>query len=588
MTRLQQAATTEVDEGQGGTNEVPPDLSAAPAMGRARRALGAGLGADVAAMAALVGILALLWGRGAGTWFWLDEGIAVGISSHPFGSIPELLARDGSPPLYYALLHVWMSIFGSSESATHALSLLFALATVPTALWAGWSLFGRRAGWMSALLAAVNPFIAYHANETRMYALVALLTFVVVATFVHGFVFRRRRHLVGFAAALTLLLYTHNWGLLVAVGCAAAILACLVLGTDRESTARDAALAFAAVGVAYLPWLPTLLEQLSAQLQPWAQKPTLLLIRDQVATAVGGSDAVVALGLGAGVGLVAMLRWPWDRQAIALATLAIPPVVVLAGGWITSVFAYRYLAALVAPIVLLAGVGLARGGRTALAALGVVAFLTAPIAVKTPPYQKSNARSFAEEVSAVLRPGDVVISPDLQLPPLLSRYLPPGLRYFTAAGPVADHNVVDWRSSLEQLRRGDPSSSLSPVLEQLSPGAHVLFACPPAGARDIADLRQQAGTPQDVTERGVGLGAAPATAATRAAWGDSSSEKEPSALPTPAAEGVSVFHSLIVERCRQTAELLLDHPQLRLETTLEAPPGITWTPVDGLLLTRTT
>lgn len=538
---------------------------------------------DVAAMAALVGVLAVLWGRGAGTWFWLDEGIAIGISSHPLASIPELLARDGSPPLYYALLHLWMSIFGSSESATHALSLIFALATVPTALWAGWSLFGRRAGWMSALLAGVSPFIAYHANETRMYSLVVLLTFVVVATFVHGFVFRRRRHLIGFAAALTLLAYTHNWGLLVGLGCAAAVVACLALGTNRRATARDAALAFGAVGLAYLPWLPTLLEQLTSNQSPWAQKPTLLLVREQLATMVGGPDGLVALGIGAGVGLAAMLRWPWDRKAIALAIMTIVPVVVLAGGWLTSVFAYRYLAAVVAPIVLLAGAGLARGGRIALAALGVVAFVTAPIAVKTPPYQKSNARSLAEAVSPVLQPGDMVVSADLQLPPLLSRYLPPGLRYFTTAGAVPDPNVVDWRGSLDRLRRSDPSSTLPPFVDQLAPGAHVLFVCPPVGARDIADLRQKAGTRPEVTEPGVGLGAAPTTAASE----EASSEEGPSALPTPAAEGVTAFHSLIVERCRETADLLLDHRRLRLDTTLEAPPGITWTAVDGLLLTKT-
>jgi len=31
--------------------------------------------------------------------FWIDEGIAVGIASHPVGEIPALLRADGSPPL---------------------------------------------------------------------------------------------------------------------------------------------------------------------------------------------------------------------------------------------------------------------------------------------------------------------------------------------------------------------------------------------------------------------------------------------------------------------------------------------------------
>jgi len=51
-----------------------------------------------------------------------------------------------NPPLYYMALHVWMSVFGSTETATHSLSLVFGVLTIPAGGWAGWTLFGRRAG----------------------------------------------------------------------------------------------------------------------------------------------------------------------------------------------------------------------------------------------------------------------------------------------------------------------------------------------------------------------------------------------------------------------------------------------------------
>ena len=57
-----------------------------------------------------------------------------------------MLRHDGSPPLYYLLLHVWMSAFGSSESSTHTLSLIFGLLTIPAGAWTAWTLFGRWAG----------------------------------------------------------------------------------------------------------------------------------------------------------------------------------------------------------------------------------------------------------------------------------------------------------------------------------------------------------------------------------------------------------------------------------------------------------
>ena len=62
-----------------------------------------------------------------------------------------MLRQDGSPPLYYMLLHVWMDVFGRSETAVHWLSLTAALLTIPSAMWAGWSLWGKRAGYVGAV-----------------------------------------------------------------------------------------------------------------------------------------------------------------------------------------------------------------------------------------------------------------------------------------------------------------------------------------------------------------------------------------------------------------------------------------------------
>lgn len=173
---------------------------------------------DVAALGALLVVLGLLWGRARHTWYWLDEGIALGISSHPLWEIPDLLRQDASPPLYYMALRGWTALFGTSEGQTHLLSLVFALAVVPAALWAGWSLFRRRTGWVLALLAGVNPFIATYANETRMYSLVVLLALLSTATFLHAFVHRRRKYVPVFTLCLLLLMYTHNWGLLFGLG----------------------------------------------------------------------------------------------------------------------------------------------------------------------------------------------------------------------------------------------------------------------------------------------------------------------------------------------------------------------------------
>src|SRR4051812_21614330 len=108
--------------------------------------------------------------------YWIDEGLSIGIAHHKFLDIPGVLRQDGSPPLYYMLLHFWIGIFNTRENATHALSLVFSTLAIPVGLWGGWKLFGRWAGIVTGLICAANPFLTTYAQETRQYSWVMLLS----------------------------------------------------------------------------------------------------------------------------------------------------------------------------------------------------------------------------------------------------------------------------------------------------------------------------------------------------------------------------------------------------------------------------
>src|SRR5215216_7387787 len=190
--------------------------------------------------------------------YWIDEAITVGIASHDFGDIPGLLRQDGSPPLFYLLLHGWMAIAGTGEAATRALPLLFALLAVPVSYWAGSAAFGRRAGALAAAGAAGCPFLTYYAQETRMYSMVAVLSVLASASFVLAFVHGRRRHVWLLGAWLVLLLYSHNWALFLAVGMAAGWWS---LWRQGRVDGRDGARLAAGVALLYAPWLSTLVFQ---------------------------------------------------------------------------------------------------------------------------------------------------------------------------------------------------------------------------------------------------------------------------------------------------------------------------------------
>ena len=441
--------------------------------------LATGLAGGATLLVALLAVSLFSRTRAIEAPFWIDEGLSVGIASFPFAEIPGLLRQDGSPPLYYLLLHVWMDAFGTSEAATHSLSLVFALLAVPAALWAGWSLFGRRTGWIAAALAALNPFLTIYAQETRMYSLVILLSILATAAFAHAFVYRRRRYVAVFAGLLTVMLYTHNWGLFFAVGAAAALVVAARESGERRAILRDGLIAFAAAAIAFAPWLPTLLYQAQHTGAPWSNPPSPLELLGGPAYVLSGQGSLVALFLGAGVGITRIVenrRTP-ERAAI-LATLTLA-VVTLLSGWlfsqVTPAWANRYLGVLVGPLLLLAAAALPRAGRLGLVVLVLVCLFWVAFRAGD---DKSNAERLAALFGDSVRSGDLIISTQPEQVPVLAYYFGYEKRFATPLGPVADNRVVDWRDALEELEASTPETTLEPLLAELPEGARVLLVRP--------------------------------------------------------------------------------------------------------------
>ncbi|HEX2086255.1 MAG TPA: glycosyltransferase family 39 protein [Solirubrobacteraceae bacterium] len=414
--------------------------------------------------------------------FWIDEGLSVGIGSHGLLDIPGVLRQDGSPPLYYSLLHVWMQAFGNTEEATHALSVVFAVLCVPAAWWAGRSLFGPRAGWIAAVLAAINPFITFYAQETRMYALVALLGLLLAATFLRAFSDRERRHLPAFTALLVLLLYTHNWGLFLAAGTVIALawLWRIAPPAERRPLLRDALLGYGVAGLLYAAWLPTLLFQAQHTGAPWAERPPLDALLGALGVLLGGAPTGVALLLVAGNGIAGLVRdlSPRGRRTAALLILTVAAVIL---AWLASqvspAFSNRYFATFVGPLLLLAAVGLTHSGR-----LGIVCFVLVCLywfdartgAIET----KSNVRSVAASIQTLVTAGDLVVSTHPEQLPLLAYYLPDGVRYGTSMGPVTDPRVMDWRDALERLRAAKPGPTARRMVDSLAVGEELVLVQP--------------------------------------------------------------------------------------------------------------
>ena len=441
-----------------------------------------GVASVVAIVGALVLISLYLRTRALGASLWMDEGLSIGIASQPFFDIPGILRQDGSPPLYYLALNLWMHVFGNGPGETQGLSVAFSLLAIPAGLWAGWSLFGRRAGLICAALGAFNPFLTIYAQETRMYSLMVVLSLLTCAAFLHVYVYRHRRYLPLFAILLAAMLYTHGWGIFVGAGTLLAAAVPLLGAEDRRALLKDLVIGFGAAGVLYLPWLPTLLYQTAHTGAPWLNSPRFGAPIQISKGLLGGGTVTVAIVLAGGSGLAAVIAGRTDeRERTAIYTALAVGVATLAIAWffsqVSPAWTTRYLGVALGPIFLLASLGLARAGKLGLVALAIILAIWA-VPKTTSLQNKSNVADLASAVDSRLQPGDLVITLQPEQHPLVNYHLRGGLQEATELGPVETKGVMDWRDAKEKLEAATPARNLTPLLDKLPRSRRVLLVHP--------------------------------------------------------------------------------------------------------------
>ncbi|MBA3841979.1 MAG: glycosyltransferase family 39 protein [Actinobacteria bacterium] len=423
-------------------------------------------GAVIVTVGALTLLSLLLRSMHLNSGFWIDEGISVGVAHHHWTSIPNVLRQDGSPPGYYMLLGLWIRVFGDSEAATHTLSLIFVIATIPLSYATGKSLHDRRTGLVCALLVAFTPYLTYYGQETRMYALEGFLSMFATLAYVNGVLRERRVWAAALVPTLALMVYAHNWGLFF---CLALLAATLAYGRDHLRTFGVVTIG---VAILYLPWIPTVLSQAKHTGAPWSTVPSFHELFTAAGTVLGGDAPLVAFVVTAAAGLVSSAR----RLERSLAAIVI---VAVFSAWIVSqvspAWTTRYFGVILGPAVVLAAAAIVRAGRLGAVALVAVLFLWWGYSVKD---DKENARAITAEVAQYIHPGELVISTHPEQVPVLRYYLGSGLRWATTLGPVEDPQVFDWRDAVDRLTAAQPAPTLDSLLRTVPPGREFVVVAP--------------------------------------------------------------------------------------------------------------
>ncbi len=417
----------------------------------------------------VVGIVLRFWTRSG---LWLDEALTVDIARLPLHAIPEALKHDGAPPLYYYLLHFWISIFGQSDVAVRSLSGIIAVITLPVGWLCGRRFGGRAVAWTTLVLLASAPFAVYYGTESRMYALVILETGLGFLALSRALERPRLGNLVALAVVTAALLYTQYWSLyLVGVtGLWLLLVTVRALYRDRRSEAPLPPLGAIAVGcVLFLPWAPTFLYQSAHTSTPWAAPPNFTAVinaltgftvnqgslsaasTDQgrlLAIVYFGMLALALFGVGTSGRFIELDLHTRPRARFTTFVVIGTLFVAIGGGILTSsAFSSRYAAVVFLPLVLLVALGtttlLNPKARAIVVAVAVLAgFLGAVENVTT---QRTQATAVATAINAHAKAGDVVAFCPDQLGPAVYRQVRDTGRYDMLTFPRRTNPaIVDW------------------------------------------------------------------------------------------------------------------------------------------------
>lgn len=427
----------------------------------------------------------------ADSHLWLDEALTVNIAAVPLSELTEALRRDGSPPLYYVVLHGWMQLFGDGTIAVRALSGLCSAACLPLAWRVGKRVGGHTVATSFLVLLALSPFAVQYATEVRMYSMAMLLVLgggLALANLLE-------RPSLGLSAAVALitgaLLLTHYYALYT-VAAVGAVLAWYAWRGEERAAARRALLSMVAGSLLFLPWVPVLLYQAAHTGAPWGNTGRgIRTVIDSLGVLVSGYRDAGPVPLLLALGLIALAVFgrAVGRRRFEIDLVGREPGRTLAvltfGGLLLAVavsdltgqaYTPRYASIVFPGVLLLIAIGVASFGdaRLRLAALVVMGALGVVGIQPVMAYERTQAASVARHLTEAAQPGDVVAYCPDQLGPSVSRLLPADLgvtqlTYPRATGP----EFVNWVDYRQTIRGTDVLPFAQMLLERAGPAHNV-------------------------------------------------------------------------------------------------------------------
>jgi mannosyltransferase len=198
---------------------------------------------------------------------WADEGFFLSIVDLQSWAamVGFLQYHESHPPLFYGLMRIWRNTAGSDDATTLVLPVILGAALAPVTFGAARKLYSERAALFAAVLVAICSGLAEYSAQIRPYCLLPILVVLSCTSLARLLHTARPRDGLFYAIFTVLLLYTHNWSWLVLGGQGIACVRELFLmpNVTRRRVVLVLSASWAGVALAFLPWLPTFLFQVS-------------------------------------------------------------------------------------------------------------------------------------------------------------------------------------------------------------------------------------------------------------------------------------------------------------------------------------
>jgi 4-amino-4-deoxy-L-arabinose transferase-like glycosyltransferase len=413
------------------------------------------------------------------------------LGADPLGADDPLSHREPHPFGTYTAFWTWKHLAGSSEFAMRMLPLLGNMIGVAAVAALARRLFGSApVAVIAALLWAVHPFLIWHAQDARNYALWAGLSPLAMLLFLRAAATNDPRRWTFYVLAEALALYTF---FLEAFLLPVQALYLLLIHAPRALW-RRAVITWIALGVLLVPWLVQLYWLSGSGYSGTLDRadPAALLTRFLPTLLTGGEPAkpwnlIVPLGW---IALVALLLFPGarrDRRPLWLALwVLLPAALLLVVATRMSVFNPRYLIVLTPALLLLTARALIPSSGAAplprpamwAARVALAALLIVPGADTLTRYYRGDspkapdwpalAAFFMERAG----PTDLIVFPAPD----------PTFRYYYTDGPAAEISLEPGRDPLDTLQNefwrgaiwlvGDPPDAVRVLGEQYQRLAH--------------------------------------------------------------------------------------------------------------------